>query len=139
MKKYLSVIFLLLACFQFSFAQEVKELEQPNDTTIYSVYIIDKQPQFPGGMDKFMLFLNKNMQYPVEAHNAGIEGKVYVRFVVEKDGSITNINVRKGVDPNIDAEAVRVISLMPNWEPGVKNGKIVRCKNEVPLTFKITK
>ena len=97
--------------------------------------VVEQMPEYPGGPKALMEFLNNNVQYPAEAEKAGIQGRVIATFVVEKDGSISNAKVVKSVDPLLDAEALRVIGAMPNWKPGMQNGKIVRVKYTVPLSF----
>ena len=97
--------------------------------------VVEQMPEYPGGPKALMEFLNNNVQYPAEAEKAGIQGRVIATFVIEKDGSISNAKVVKSVDPLLDAEALRVIGAMPNWKPGMQNGKIVRVKYTVPLSF----
>ena len=97
--------------------------------------VVEQMPEYPGGPKALMEFLNNNVQYPAEAEKAGIQGRVIATFVVEKDGSISNAKVVKSVDPLLDAEALRVIDAMPNWKPGMQNGKVVRVKYTVPLSF----
>ncbi|MDO5664653.1 MAG: TonB family protein [Bacteroidia bacterium] len=96
-------------------------------------------PHFIGGQTALMKFLGENMRYPQVDIDMGNEGRVICTFVVEKDGSITDIKVIRGVSPTIDREAVRVISEMPNWKPGFQNGRMVRVKFTLPVYFKITK
>ncbi len=97
--------------------------------------VVEEMPQYPGGAEALLEFLNNNVQYPEEAEKAGIQGRVIATFVVEKDGSVSNAKVVKSVDPLLDAEALRVISAMPKWKPGKQNGKVVRVKYTVPLSF----
>ena len=97
--------------------------------------VVEEMPQYPGGAQALLEFLNQNVQYPEEAEKAGIQGRVIATFVVEKDGSVSNAKVVKSVDPLLDAEALRVISAMPKWKPGKQNGKVVRVKYTVPLSF----
>ena len=94
-------------------------------------------PSFPGGMPELMSWLNQNIKYPVIAAENGVQGRVIVQFVVEKDGSITDVKVAKSVDPSLDKEASRVVSAMPKWTPGKQNGSAVRVKYTVPVTFKL--
>lgn len=98
---------------------------------------VETMPEFPGGNAKLMKYLNKNIKYPILAQEKGIEGNVIVQFVVYKDGSIVNPKVIKSADPSLDKEALRVVSSMPNWQPGVQGGKIVRTKYTLPITFKL--
>lgn len=97
--------------------------------------VVEEMPQYPGGAEALLEFLNNNVQYPEEAEKAGIQGRVIATFVVEKDGSVSNAKVVKSVDPLLDAEALRVISAMPKWKPGKQNGQVVRVKYTVPLSF----
>ena len=94
-------------------------------------------PQFPGGQAALMEYLTKNVKYPEEAHKKGVQGRVISSFVVEEDGSITNANIAKSVDPLLDAEALRVVNAIPNWTPGMQRGKAVRVKYALPFTFKL--
>ena len=97
--------------------------------------VVEEMPQYPGGPQALFKFLSENVRYPAEAEKAGIQGRVIATFVVEKDGSISQPTVVKSVDPQLDAEAIRVISAMPNWIPGKQNGKVVRVKYTVSLSF----
>ena len=84
-----------------------------------------------------MKFVSENIKYPAEAHTKGIQGRVLISYVVEKDGSLSNIHVVRSVDPLLDAEALRVANLMPKWKPGKQGGKPVRVKFVLPVTFKL--
>ena len=99
--------------------------------------VVEEMPQYPGGPQALFKFLGENVHYPAEAEKAGIQGRVIATFVVEKDGSISQPTIVKSVDPLLDAEAIRVISAMPNWKPGKQNGKVVRVKYTVPLSFNL--
>ena len=101
--------------------------------------VVEQMPEYPGGASALFQFLAKNIKYPAEAEKAGIQGRVILTFVVEKDGTISEPTVVKSVDPVLDAEAVRVISAMPNWVPGRQNGEVVRVKYAVPVTFALQK
>ena len=96
----------------------------------------EDMPIFPGNVQKWIA---KNVKYPMIATEMGIEGKVFVQFVVEKDGSVSNIRVVRGVDASLDKEAVRVISEMPKWKPGKQRGKAVRVSYTLPIAFKLTR
>lgn len=100
--------------------------------------VVEEMPVYPGGMAAMMDFFNKNMKYPKEAFDAKQEGRVIAQFVVEKDGSITDAHIVKSVSPALDAEALRIVNAMPNWTPGRQNGKPVRVKYTVPISFKLT-
>ncbi len=104
-----------------------------------SIYqIVDEMPQFPGGEAAMMKFVANNVKYPQEAKDKEIDGRVFVSFVVEKDGSVSNVKVMRGIGGGCDEEAVRVISAMPKWKPGIKDGKPVRVSYMMPLTFKLS-
>lgn len=98
----------------------------------------EHMPQYPGGADAMDAFIKSNIKYPAEAKSKKIQGKVYVQFIVEKDGAISEVKVRRGAHPLLDEEAMRVISLMPNWKPGSMRGKKVRVRYTLPITFSLT-
>lgn len=115
-----------------------KGFAETNTDEVNKIYAsVDDMPLFPGGVNALMQYLSRNIKYPAEAENAGIQGRVICSFVVEKDGSITDVKVAKGVDPLLDKEALRVIRTMPNWYPGYKDGTFVRVKFSMPVTFKL--
>lgn len=95
-------------------------------------------PQFPGGDAARVTYMIENIKYPETAKNKGLQGTVYVSFVVEKDGRITNTKVIKGVESSLDAEAFRVVSAMPKWKPGTDKGKPVRVQFNMPIQFKLS-
>ena len=108
-----------------------------DDSEVYNGPI-DVMPEYPGGMNAMFEFIQKNVKYPKASRDKGIEGKVYVEFVVEKDGSISDINVLRGVNDEINAEAIRVLKAMPKWKPGMNEGKVVRVHYVMPFSFKLT-
>ena len=114
---------------------EVEETEEPQEKVIFQV--VEEMPEFPGGMSEAMKFLAKNIKYPVAAQQAKIEGRVIVQFVVERDGSISDIHTVRSVSPELDAEAIRVVSLMPKWKPGKQRGKAVAVKYTMPIMFRL--
>ena len=99
--------------------------------------IVEEMPSFPGGQGALMSFLNSNIKYPVVAQENGVQGRVIVGFVVERDGSITDVKVMRSVDPSLDREAQRVVKAMPRWKPGKQNGSAVRVKYTVPVVFRL--
>ena len=99
--------------------------------------VVEQMPQFPGGQSGLMKFLSENVHYPEAAFKSGAQGRVLVNFIIEPDGSISNVHVVKKVNDDLDAEAARVISAMPNWSPGMQSGKAVRVKYTVPVTFRL--
>ncbi|MDD3039347.1 energy transducer TonB [Bacteroides sp.] len=105
------------------------------DNTVFEA--VEQMPSFPGGNQELMAYLGKNIKYPTIAQEQGTQGRVIIQFVVERDGSITDVHVARGVDPYLDKEAIRVIKGMPKWLPGKQNGKAVRVKFTVPVLFKL--
>jgi Ca-activated chloride channel family protein len=99
--------------------------------------IVEAMPSFPGGYSALKRFLIKNINYPTEAKKKGIQGKVYVSFIIDPDGSISNIRIIRGVHPLLDAEAIRVVKAMPKWKAGSQRGKKVKTSHTMPITFKI--
>ena len=99
--------------------------------------VVEQMPSFPGGNAALMKYLGDNIKYPVVAQENGVQGRVVVSFVVERDGSITDVKVVRSVDPSLDREAVRVVSTMPKWIPGKQNGSAVRVKYNVPVAFRL--
>lgn len=112
------------------------EEEEPEEQTIFEV--VEEMPEFPnGGQAGLMQYLAKNIKYPTIAQENGTQGRVVCQFVVNRDGSIVDVKVLRGVDPYLDKEAVRVISSMPKWKPGKQRGKPVRVKYTVPVMFRL--
>lgn len=99
--------------------------------------VVEQMPSFPGGPSALMQYLSENIKYPVVAQENGVQGRVVVSFVVERDGSITDVNVVRSVDPSLDREATRVVKAMPKWLPGKQNGQAVRVKYNVPVSFRL--
>ena len=99
--------------------------------------VVEQMPSYPGGMSALMQYLSSNIKYPVIAEENGIQGRVICTFVVERDGSITDVKIAKSVDPSLDKEAMRVVSKMPKWIPGKQNGSAVRVKYTLPVTFRL--
>ncbi len=99
--------------------------------------VVEQMPSFPGGPSALMKYLSENIKYPVVAQENGVQGRVVVSFVVERDGSITDVRVVKSVDPSLDNEAMSVVNSMPNWIPGKQNGSAVRVKYNVPVAFRL--
>ena len=117
-----------------------KAITHTNDSIPEDVIfeVVEVSPEFTdGGMDGLIKYLSKNLKYPVEAQKAGIQGRVVVKFVVDKDGSIIQPQIARGIDPALDKEAIRVISAMPKWKPGTQRGKAVKARFTVPVMFKL--
>lgn len=113
--------------------------EAPADSTAKEeVFMVAEQmPEFPGGMKELLKFLQENVKYPENAMKNNVQGRVIVQFVVEKDGTPTEFKVLRSVDPDLDAEALRVMKAMPKWKPGMQKGQVVRVKFTVPVSFKL--
>ena len=109
------------------------DLQKNDNDKAYDV--VEEMPQYPGGVGKLMEYVSMNVRYPKEAESKSIQGRVIITFVVEKDGSITDAEVIKSVDPALDAEALRVVKAMPKWTPGKQEGKPIRVKYTMPITF----
>lgn len=112
----------------------------PNEELAYNEVIeidkVDEKPSFPGGESAMKSYLNSNVKYPVEAQENCIQGRVIVQFIIEKDGSISDVKISRSVDPSFDREALRVVKAMPKWNPGKLQGIPARVKNEVPVVFR---
>jgi TonB family protein len=98
-------------------------------------YIVEEMPEFPGGEDALRQYISEAVNYPDSANKNGIQGKVYVSFIVAKDGSVVDAKIARGVDPLLDKEALRVVSSLPKWEPGKQDGKPVNVSYTVPINF----
>lgn len=105
------------------------------ETKIFTV--VEQMPMYPGGDAALMGYLRDNINYPTIAAENGVQGRVVVGFVVERDGSITDVKILRGVDPSLDREAMRVVKSMPRWNPGKQNGSAVRVKYQVPVSFRL--
>ena len=115
---------------------EVEIYEEEEEVVEEEIFtIVEQMPEFPGGTEKLFKYLGKNIEYPPMAKDAGIKGKVYVTFVVDKDGSITDVKVLRGIGGGCDEEAVRVVKSMPKWKPGKQRGKSVRVQYNLPINF----
>ena len=117
--------------------EEIKAPEPPKVEEEKVFDVVEQMPSFPGGNGALFEWLSKNIKYPVVAEENGVQGRVIVTFVVERNGSITDVQVVKSVDPSLDKEAVRVVKAMPHWIPGKQNGSAVRVKFTVPVTFRL--
>ena len=113
----------------------VVEEEEESAQQIFTV--VEEMPKFPGGDAELLKFIAKSIKYPVIAQENGIQGRVICAFVVNRDGSVVDAEVLRGVDPSLDKEALRVIGTMPKWSPGKQRGKPVRVKYTVPITFRL--
>lgn len=118
-------------------ASNVDESASQDVNTEEVVSIAEVDPEFPGGIEALYKYMVDNVKYPEKAKADKIEGRVFVAFVIEKDGSVTNAKVVRGVSDEIDAEALRVVSAMPKWKPGTQQGNPVRVQYNLPIVFKL--
>ena len=128
----ISLLLILSSC-----EKDDDDIDDPEPVTEIVDETVDQMASYPGGIPALMDFLNENIKYPEQAEREGIEGRVVAGFIVERDGSVSNIEILKSVHPLLDAEVVRVMSLMPNWIPGRQNGQPVRVKYSLPITFRL--
>ena len=108
---------------------------EEEDNVVFQV--VEKMPSFPGGDAALFKYLSDNVKYPVIAQENGVQGRVICQFVVNRDGSIVDVEVVRSVDPSLDKEAIRVIKSMPKWSPGQQRGKPVRVKYTLPVNFRL--
>lgn len=133
MKKLIMMSLMAFFCLTTINAQ--KTVVSKKNQKVYDV--VEKMPQYPGGMVALFEFLEKNLKYPADAQKQKVEGRVIVSFIVETDGSISDINIVRKVFPSLDEEAVRLLGMMPRWSPGLQNGKPVRVKYAIPITYSL--
>ena len=114
-------------------------MEEDPEPVVEQIFdVVEENPEFKGGMAKLYEYLGKNIQYPEMAKENGIQGKVFVQFVVWKDGTIKDVKVVKGVHKTLDSEATRVVKSMPKWTPGKQRGKAVNARFTLPIKFRIS-
>lgn len=124
-----------VVCLMTASAQ--KTIVSQSNQNVYDA--VEQMPEFPGGMPAMMEFLQTNIKYPKDAIKQNVGGRVMVMFVVEPDGSLSNVRVARKVFPSLDAEAVRVVKAMPKWKPGKEKGRAVRVNFTMPVVFSIKK
>ena len=118
-------------------AKNVKKQDVPKSEDDDEVCIVaEEQPEFPGGEAALMTYIKKNLKYPPEALKKGISGRVNVTFIVEKDGTLSNIGIMRSPDPSLSEAAIRVVSSMPKWKAGRNQGNLVRVEYVLPITFR---
>ena len=118
-------------------AKEVIADEVPKEEETKVFDVVEQMPEFPGGQGALLKWISDHIRYPAIAEENGIQGRVVCTFVVERDGSVTDVQVARSIDPSLDKEAVRVLKQMPRWNPGKQNGSSVRVKYTVPVTFRL--
>ena len=133
MKKF--IIMALMAVFGLITVSAQKTVVAQKNQKVFD--IVEQMPEYPGGQAALFEFISKNVKYPEDAVKKKVEGKVFVTFVVDTDGKITDVSLMRKVFPSLDAEAIRVISAMPNWIPGRQKGQAVRVKYTVPIMFRL--
>jgi periplasmic protein TonB len=118
--------------------EEIVMMAEPEEEVAETIYqIVQEMPSPVGGLEAFYAYLNKNLKYPSQARRIGIEGRVYMSFVVEKDGSLTDIAVMKGIGAGCDEESIRVLQNAPKWNPGKQRGNPVRVRYSFPIIFRL--
>ena len=127
----LSAIFLT----NMAFCQEEKKVSVDDEVFV----VVEEQAEFPGGMDSMYAYIQKNLKYPEAAEEKGIEGRVFVSFIIERDGSITNVKCLRGIGGGCDEAAMEVVKNMPKWQPAKQRGKEVRCQFNLPIRFELPK
>jgi len=130
-----TILFILTLTSYFSFGQSIEAPPPPDTNMVYQV--TQYMPDYPGGYDAMMWFIKQNIQYPDAARINNVQGRVVIGFVVERDGSLTNVTIKKSVSPEIDKEAVRIVSLFPKFIPGKQQGTTVRVQYNIPIWFKL--
>ena len=120
-----------------TYVPPVVKVEEEEESSQQIFMVVEEMPEFPGGQAALMSFIAKSIKYPVVAQENGIQGRVTCSFVVNKDGSLVDAEVIRGIDPSLDKEALRVINTMPKWKPGKQRGKPVRVKFTVPINFRL--
>ena len=118
-------------------APVVAAKEEEEEETAEVFFIVEDMPEFPGGEMALRAYIANQIKYPVIAQENGIQGKVYVTFVVGKDGSVSNATIARGVDASLDKEALRVVNTLPKWKPGKQRGKPVNVSYTVPINFQL--
>ena len=133
MKKLILMLLMAVCCLMTANAQ--KTVVSQTDPKVFDT--VEQMPEYPGGMQAMIEFLQTNMKYPEDAAKQKVEGRVMVQFVVETDGSVSDVHVAKQVFPSLDAEAIRVVQAMPKWTPGMDKGRVVRVKYNLPIVFRM--
>ena len=133
MKKLILMLLMAACCLMTANAQ--KTVVSQTDPKVFDT--VEQMPEYPGGMQAMIEFLQANMKYPEDAAKQKVEGRGMVQFVVETDGSVTDVHVAKQVFPSLDAEAIRVVQAMPKWTPGKDKGRVVRVKYNLPIVFRM--
>lgn len=134
MKRFLLLLSAILLT-NMAFCQEEKKGSVDEEVFV----VVEEQAEFPGGLDSMYAYIQKNLKYPEKAKAEGIEGRVFVQFVIEKDGSISNILIKRAIGGGCEEAAVEMIKNMPKWKPGKQKGKPVRFQFTLPIKFELPK
>lgn len=133
--RHLNYFLIVIFCFSSLFINAQEEVIVKEEVEDEIHYFVQEQPSFAGGEEALYRFLADNINYPKKSRQLGIQGTVYTKFIVEKDGRVTNLKIVRGVSPEIDNETRRVIGLMPKWNPAKQGGEIVRCQFSLPVKY----
>ncbi len=144
MKSYILLIASIII-YNISFSQEIKKAESKendketkivnSDNDIYNFYTLEQKPEFPGGEKGLLSYIAKHTEYPNKAKRKNITGKVYVQFIIDKEGKVTNVKVLRSAHPLLDKSALKVIKSLPDWKPGKQRGKNVKVSFQVPINY----
>lgn len=134
MKRFLLLLSAILLT-NMAFCQEEKKVSVDDEVFV----VVEEQAEFPGGLDSMYAYIVKNLKYPELAKEKGIEGRVFVSFIIEKDGSISNVKILRGIGGGCEEAAVEMIKNMPKWKPGKQRGKPVRFQFTLPIKFELEK
>lgn len=134
MKRFLLLLSAILLT-NMAFCQEEKKVSVDDEVFV----VVEEQAEFPGGLDSMYAYIQKNLVYPEKAKAEGIEGRVFVTFTIEKDGSISNILIKRAIGGGCEEAVVEMIKNMPKWNPGKQKGKPVRCQFNLPIKFELPK
>ena len=132
MKRFLLLLSAILLT-NMAFCQEEKKVSVDDEVFV----VVEEQAEFPGGLDSMYAYIHKNLKYPELAKEKGIEGRVFVNFIIEKDGSISNVKILRGIGGFCEEAAVEMVKNMPKWKPGKQRGKAVRVKYTLPVMFRL--
>lgn len=133
--KRLALLLSAILLTNMAFCQEEKKVSVDDEVFV----VVEEQAEFPGGMEAMYAYIGKNLKYPELAKEKGIEGRVFVQFVIEKDGSISNVKILRGIGGGCDEAAMEMVKNMPKWKPGKQGGKPVRFQFVLPIKFELPK
>lgn len=136
---FIAIIFFIIGFGNtHNLSSQVTKTEEPEEVEEQMFFIVEKMPEFPGGDLGLRNYIASNVQYPDTAREAGIEGKIYVRFCVTKNGSVSQVAIARGADPILNKEAIRVVKTLPKWKPGEHRGRKVNVWYTIPIDFSLS-